>query len=408
MHEIDVAIPTKVDEGDLDRSGSSGPFEFLASHGGPSFRLQSHLKLLRQGELRVVSRSALFVGLAWGVPFLLSLPRGLFNVSGQGAYLADLSVWAKFFIGIWAFVLAEQHIEKDLKAILSQLLHGSIVAPTSLPAAANIVAAARRQRDSRKAEVVILVLAVFAASLSYFNLHTLGASSWAVEHLPRGNTLTLAGWWSICFSLPLFVFLLLKTAWRHYVWAVMLRKLAKLELRLVASHPDGKGGMAFLGRYPNAYAIFIFGLSCAIAAAVAKHTLQEDLSSASLSMVMSGWLAIVASFFAYPLSAFTSPLLRLKAQGLSLLSVQATQYCRSTERKAIGRNVFTDPTPEPDTELSDPSKYYDSTRKLSTILFNRTEIVFLAAAALVPFAVLGAMKLPYKEVISVLKKLLLL
>jgi hypothetical protein len=380
--------------------------EFLASHGGPFFDLQEQLKLLRRNALRVGSRAALFVALAWGVPFLLGLPRSFSLERGQGAYLADLGVWAKFFIGIGAFILAEQQVEKGLKAKLSQLL--PIAAPTSIPAAAAIVSSALRQRDSRGAEFICLALAVFSSILSYLNLHTVGASSWAVEHLLEGNRITLSGWWSICFSLPLFVFLFLRGVWRHFLWARMLRKLAKLDLRLVATHPDGKGGLAFLGQYPNAYAIFVFGMSCAVAAAVAKYSLHEDLSATTLSMVMSGWLAIVISLFAYPLSAFTSPLQQLKEQGLSLLGAQATQFHRSAERKAIGRNVLSDTTPEPDTELSDPGKHYEAMGKLSTILVSRTAVVPVAAAALIPFAVVGATVLPYKEVLSVLKKLLLL
>jgi hypothetical protein len=406
----ETATPTSADENVEDPSSHPDHDlgEFLASHGGPFFELQEQLQLLRQNALRVGPRAALFVALAWGVPFLLGLPRSFSLDQGQGAYLADLGVWAKFFVGIGAFVLAEQQVEKGLKAKLSQLGRAPIIAPTSLPAAAAIVSSALRQRDSRGAELVCLALAVFASTISYLNFHTAEASSWAVQHLLDGNRITLAGWWTICFSLPLFVFLFLRGVWRHFVWARLLRKLAKLDLRLVATHPDGKGGLAFLGQYPNAYAIFVFGMSCAIAAAVAKSLLHDNLSTTTLSMVMTGWLAIVISFFAYPLSAFSPPLHRLKEQGLSLLGAQATQYYRSAERKAIGRNVFSDPTPEPDTELSDPTKHYEATRKLSTILVNRAAVVPVAAAALVPFAVAAATSLPYKEILSVLKKLLLL
>lgn len=408
VNETAAPAPAKVIAGDPYLHTAPDLGEFLVSHGGPFFDLQEQLKLLRRNALRVGSRAALFVALAWGVPFLLGLPRSFSSERGQGAYLGDLGVWAKFFIGIGAFILAEQQVEKSLRAKLSQLVRAPIVAPTSIPAAAAIVSSALRQRDSRGAEFVCLALAVFASILSYLNLHTVGASSWAVEHLVEGNRITLAGWWSICFSLPLFVFLFLRGMWRHFLWARMLRKLAKLDLRLVATHPDGKGGLAFLGQYPNAYAIFVFGMSCAVAAAVAKYSLHEDLSATTLSMVMSGWLVIVISLFAYPLSAFTTPLQQLKEQGLSLLGAQATQFYRSAERKAIGRNVFSDPTPEPDTELSDPSKHYEVMRKLSTILVSRTAVVPVAAAALIPFAVVGATMLPYKEVLSVLKKLLLL
>lgn len=74
----------------------------------------------------------------------------------------------------------------------------------------------------------------------------------------------------------------------------------------------------------------------------------------------------------------------------------------------LGRNVAADAGPEPDEEIADPSKLFDTTHKLSTMLISRNAVVPVAAAALIPFAVAGATRLPYKEVFSVLKKLLLL
>ncbi|OCP21262.1 MULTISPECIES: hypothetical protein [unclassified Ensifer] len=382
--------------------------EFLASRGGPFYELQSRLRLLHENALQSGKRAILFVALAWGVPFLLGLPRSFSLDHGQGGYLTDPGVWAKFFVAVAAFVLAEQQVERGLRIKLAQLVRAPLIAPTSLPRAADTIASALRQRDSRTAEVVCLGLALAAALFSYGNLHTAQASSWAVLHGPDGNTITAAGWWTICISLPLFVFLLLRGIWRHFVGAQLLRKIAKLELRLVAAHPDGKGGLGFLAQYPNAYMFFVFGMSSAIAAAVAKHLLQESLSMTTFSMIMGGWLAIVLALFAYPLSAFSQPLARLKETGLLMLGTQATRFHRAAERKVLGRNVLTDATPEPEEDIADPTKLFETTRKLSSMLVSRTAVVPVAAAALIPFAVAGATKLPFKEVFSVLKKLLLL
>ena len=407
---VDLMIDTiSNDAGASARQTSlQGISEFRAFHGGPFYRLQVQLRLLHENSLRAGQRAMLFVAVAWGIPFLLDLPRSFSLDHAQGGYLTDLSVWSKFFIGIGAFVLAEQQVDTGLRAKLKQLVFAPIVAPSSIARAASIVTMALRRRDLWAAELICLILAIVASFLSYSNFLALPASSWAVEHMPEGNRITAAGWWSICCSLPLFVFLFARGIWRHLVWAQLLRGIAGLELRLVANHPDGKAGLGFLARYPNTYALFVFGMSCAIAAQIAKHFINQEISVTTLSVVMAGWLIVVLAFFAYPLSAFTPPLTRLKENGLVILGAQATRFCRSAERKTIGRNVFADTGTEPDGEIADPSKLYDTNAKLSTVLISRAAVVPVAAAALIPFAVAGATKLPYKEVFSVLKKLLLL
>jgi hypothetical protein len=98
----------------------------------------------------------------------------------------------------------------------------------------------------------------------------------------------------------------------------------------------------------------------------------------------------------------------LKQRALLLLGAQATRYHRAAERKLLGQNVVADADGEQEEDIADPTKVFDTTRKLSTMLVARTAIVPVTAAALIPFAIAGASWLPYKEVFSVLKKLLLI
>ncbi len=56
----------------------------------------------------------------------------------------------------------------------------------------------------------------------------------------------------------------------------------------------------------------------------------------------------------------------------------------------------------------DPSAQYAISNKLSVFLLSRTSLVPIGLAALVPFAIAGATKLPYKEVFALVKKVLVL
>ena len=396
---------------DIASEEERGIGEYLASHGGPFFELQRRLGVLEEDALRAGRRAAIFVALGWGVPLLLSLLQGhAFGPDDSNPYLLDFSALARFFVAIGLFVLAEQQVEFGLRGKLEQFVRAPILAPESFEPAAGAVVKALRLRDSWSAEIVCLLLAVGAAL--FWMAHLFGADEvdWAVQIDAGGAHLTLAGWWSVVCSVPLFNFLLYRGLWRYFVWAMLLWRIASLKLRLVATHPDGKAGLGFIAEYPNAYSLFVFGMSSAMAIIVVRHVFDSNISSVTFGYILAGWLAIVFALFAFPLLAFVKPLAELKEKSVQILGAQATRYHRASERALIGRNVAANDPSEAEQyeELPDPSEQLGVSRKLSVFVLSRTAIAPLAASALVPFAIAGATKLPYKEVFALMKKLLVL
>jgi hypothetical protein len=401
----DIAIGLEPDEDEASRIG-----EYLASHGGPFFELQRRLGVLREDALLAGRRAAMFVALAWGVPFILSLIAGrAFGPADTHPFLLDFGAWARFFIAVGLFVLAEQQVEYGLQGKLGQLVRAPILAPASFEAAASAVVRALRLRDSTAAEIVCLGLAIGGTLARLDILMTADSSTWAVQVADNGARVTLAGWWSVICSAPLFYFLLFRGLWRYIVWAMLLWRIASLELRLVATHPDGKGGLAFLAEYPNAYSMFVFGMSAGMAITVVRHVSEANISSVTFGYIITGWLAIVFAFFAFPLLAFSKPLSELKGKSAQVLGAQATRFHRAAERALIGRNLAADDAAETAAPPAlDTSAQYAASRKLSIFLMSRSAVAPLAGAALVPFAIAGATKLPYKEVFALVKKLLVL
>ena len=398
----------EIDAADGEEASRIG--DYLASHGGPFFELQRRLGMLREDALLAGRRAALFVALAWGVPFLLSLVAGrAFALADGRAYLVDFGAWARFFIAIGLFMLSEQQIEYGLNGKLGQLVRAPIIAPDCFAAAASAVVRALRLRDSRAAEIICLGLAIVGTVVWLTRLTASRHSSWAVEIAGDGAHVTLAGWWSVICSAPLFYFLLFRGLWRYIVWAMLLWRIASLKLRLVATHPDGKGGLAFLAEYPNAYSMFVFGISSGFAITVVRHVFEANISSVTFGYIITAWLAIVFAFFAFPLLAFSKPLAELKDRSAEVLGARATRYHRAAERALIGRNLAANDSVEAAAPaVPDPSAQFAASRKLSIFLMSRSAVAPLAFAALVPFAIAGATKLPYKEVFALVKKLLVL
>lgn len=392
--------------GDID----SGIGEFRAAHGAPLYELQKRLGILHENALRAGSRAAITVAVVWGVPFVLSLFAGrAFGPWAEGSYLTDLSAWAKYVIAVSVFILAEPQIEKKLDYVLTHMARAPLLAPESVDDAARAVNVALIRRDSGAAEIVCLVLALLITGIRYV-IASPGASNWAFTVTDSGTGITLAGWWSLLVSQTIFLFLLLRGLWRHIVWSFLMRALAGLKLRLVVTHPDGRGGLTFVGRYPNAYAMFIFGVSCVIGAALARQFAIGRIEATAYSTVLSLWLAFVLVMFAFPLSAFSRPLAKLKQDALDAYSAQGTRFQRNAERNVIGFNVVADSADEAAGEVSgsDPGKSYDQAKKLSTLVFDRSALLPVCAAALLPLGAAALVTLPYKEILSLLKKLLLL
>lgn len=385
--------------------------DYLAAHGGPFYEMQLRLGLLHEHALRAVHRAAIFVALAFGAPLLLSLIEGhAWGPASDHPYLQDFSVWARFLVAIALFVLVERQVETKLRATLRQFVAAPILAPSSFEKAAAAVTTTLRRRDSRLAEIICLVLAIFASLFSLWNALAAGQSTWAIQGSEGQRALTLAAWWCIVVSNPIFWFLFLRGLWRHVVWSMLLNRLAKLDFRLVATHPDGKGGLSFLGQYPNAYSMYVLGISCVVGAALAHQLMDGELKTSTYGYVIAVWLFIVLAMFAIPLGAFSKPLGILKHKTLLASGARATQFHRLAERKVFGENIV---APDPaeaaeQTDIGDPSKIYDTTRKLSIFLVSRAALVPVAGAAVLPLAAAGLTMLPYKEMLSIAKKLLLL
>jgi hypothetical protein len=367
--------------------------------------------LLREEAFRAGSRALLFVGLAWGVPFLLSLVEGhAFGRLADRPYLLALAPWSRYFIAVGLFVLMERQIEERLRIFLHQFVRAPMLAPASFGPAARAVNKALRRRDSRLAEAVCLLLAVLGTVVTYFNMADTEVSTWAVRMAGDERSLTLAGWWAVLVSNLVFGFLLLRWLWRHAVWAMLLRDIAALDLRVVAGHPDGHGGLAFVGQYPNTYVTYVLAVSCVVGAAIAKQMLEAGLDTATYSYVMAGWLVVVLALFAVPLMAFRKPLTMLKEQTVLASSAQATRHFRAAERDVLGRNISAaeDAESPGGKETPDPSKVFAAARNLKTLPFSRTAWLPISAAALLPLVAAGATRLPFKEIVAVFKRLLLL
>jgi hypothetical protein len=115
-----------------------------------------------------------------------------------------------------------------------------------------------RWRDSNLAEACLLIASFALAFSSGLDFHR----EWSVAGAE--GTPSLAGWWYLAVSRPLFLFLALRWVWRGSLWTGFLFRVSRLPLALMPTHPDLAGGLGFLPICQASFASVVLALSVVV------------------------------------------------------------------------------------------------------------------------------------------------
>ena len=396
---------------DLPQSPAASTLSF--NRQGPFYRLQLRLGLLSADRLAVGRRAALFLALAWLPVLVLALPQDLaLNSQHGGGLLLDFSVYA-FGLAIVAFMLMEQTSDKRMAWLVSQFVAQGIVRDSAR--AGFMAARLRMERRTGAAWVeAVLLVAAYAMAYEWISLGAarIAGGSWYGQMVDGHLQPTLPGWWTLLVSLPLFWFLLGRWLWRFVTWGLMLRDIARCDLRLVPTHPDRCGGIAFIGQYPKTYLMFVFALSCVVAAGVLKAVVHAGASLLSFKFALFGLVAFLVIAFVLPLMAFTPVLAALKKQGLSRYGALVSQHHLAFEDRWLGgdgsqRGAQALGSPDM-SSLADLSAAYDLVNAMRPVPVTKSSIFPLMIVAALPLAGVALTRVPFRAILDSIKGLLFL
>ena len=189
-----------------------------------------------------------------------------------------------------------------------QLVAQGFVPDAALPRFEQVYDWARRLADAAWPEVLLLLLALALGVTTLLGVIPIGA-----RNLQTGTT--PAQVWYVVVASPLLQFLLWRSLWRWLIWVRIVIVLSRIKLRLVATHPDRCGGIAFL-RLPSVgyCAILLFVASSLLCAELGgRYDFGTSLMSFKPFILM---FAIVGAAIAFgPLLFFTPHLVRARLDG---------------------------------------------------------------------------------------------
>ena len=221
----------------------SDDFSFSPVQGGPFHRFRKAIGLVPEKGLGLARRVLALIAVAWLPVIIGALVTGqALEGKATDPLLRHFGLHARFLLSVPLLIFAEASMERKIPPMIRHFVASGLVDAETLPEFRRALEHGRRVRDSVWGSVFVLAAMIAVVLFAAANSAHGDEMSWA--NGPSG--IGFAGWWYNTVSRPIFVGLLAIWAWRFVVLWSLVWKLSQLDLRLVASHPDGVGGLGFL------------------------------------------------------------------------------------------------------------------------------------------------------------------
>jgi hypothetical protein len=375
--------------------------------GGPPLRFEKSLGLIKPNERRIVRRAVLVVLIVWAPLYIFSAIESL--ALGQNkliSLMGDLTVIARYLIAAPLFILAEEFTILRIGHIARHFVEAGIVTAAERPRFDAIVADSRRLLNSVSAELLVVVLAYLGMIILMYTFPTEDIPPW---HRGGGAGYSWAGWWHALVSAPVALVLLLGWLWRLLIWGLFLFRASRLDLQLVAAHPDLVGGLQFVSLSVRAFLLLSFAISTTVAGGVAQRVLYYGASFFSFVYVIAAVVIISLMLFVGPLLVFGAKLVEARRRGILHYGGLAEAVGRQLERKWLDDRKNVDEGALDVQHFSATTDLYQvvsNVYQMKPFPINLQDLIALIVVTLLPFLPALLFEIPLNEILMDLVKVM--
>jgi hypothetical protein len=204
-------------------------------------------------------------------------------------------------------------------------------------------------------------------------------------------------------SLPIFSFFIMRWLWRILLWWRFLWRVSRLDLKLIATHPDRAAGLGFLGYVHMAFGAFLVPVAASVAARGVQWVQWGGGTLTSLRNALIAFGVIALAIVLAPLLAFVPKLLATKREGLLDYSKLGTDYTRGFDQKWVRDARSTD---EPllgtaDLQsLADLANSFQVIQGMRVVPILRENLIALVAAIALPMLPFLFVVLPLEQMLK--------
>ena len=369
-------------------------------------RPQVFVDLLRDASSRTLKWTGVAVAVAW-------VPLALLSALGGGgsfqSFLTDYATQSRFLIVIPILILSAPSLHERRQQV-AQHIEAFLVPRNQHPTFHADWTSTDKLRDSWLVRILMAVV-VYATVIwlhRYLSPEGIEFTAWW-----RGNRglrfMSPAGTWAAFVSYPFVFYLGFLWLWRQLLWLRFLRLTTRLNLQLVAAHPDGLGGLGFLEGALRGQLPFAFCMGVGLAGAVANrvfHDGQKLVAFRNLPVIL---IAAVLLICVAPYFLFTSTLMRMRRHAMLKYGAFARAVGEQFEKKWLDRadsldeGVLEVPDFSTTTDLYGVVNNINNIRVIPVGLVDVYALVFVALIPAIPIVIAS---IPFDTVMQDAMKLM--
>ena len=367
--------------------------------GGPFYRLQVLLHLIRVPRWDLSRRIACSLAICWLPLIILTV---LFHREELPGLLRDYKVYSRIVIAIPVLLVGQLLMEDRFRIIVKHVWSARLLTDEGQHQLDGVIATLIRLRDSNLPELLMLLLVL--ADLVIIGPDRLASGpAWASWRTDGTAHLTAAGWYYLFVSVASYQFLILLSLWKWLIWSFFLFKMSRMDLTLVATHPDLHGGLGFLGLAPIAF----IPVAIAVSASIGGTWRQQILEGARLVSFALPAVILVALIFMFelgPLCFFVSRLTLLRKRAM-------LEYGILSQTRAIEFHYrWISHQDDHDEEhfvpgvamLADLATSYNNIERMQPLPIDKTTLITLALAVLIPLFPVVLAEIPLSVILNAL------
>jgi hypothetical protein len=380
------------------------PYSFSIIKGGPFSRFLNRWGLSPEVHRSNARLVGLFILVTWVPMAILALLDGVFFAGSVGVpFLLEPAIHIRFLLVGPMLMLIDRMVDDKTRQAVNQFMRSGMVLPNKLPAFRAALAKVDAMCESKWPEWVMLILIIGNVLLRTLQFD-LTITTWAFPQ--ADGQLSWAGYWFAFCGLPLIQFLILRWIWRWMLWIILLRKLNAVGLQLAPTHPDGAGGLGFLGVPPMAFTPLTLILGILLSGVLWERLTYHQMTFQDTYPFLGAYAILSIVIHLAPLLMFSKTLWLLRQEGLAAIGPRVTRWHLLNYSKIQS----TEPSVESGDELPEESGHgveewaiqYEQVVNLSPFPFQIKSMLFSLALTLVPILPVVLVKIPLKELIQLI------